>query len=280
MRKKAVAVPLKCSLAKTGVRNDNAAFWFERLRTYGHTGWSDRVIYAYDQLERLGLVKEFIAKLDLSHGHALDFGCGTGDFSRLLLGMDFEVCGYDPFVRPAISSKRFFYVSDYRQIPFSSKSVDLALSVTVLDHIVEQAEVCRALQAIRSCLRDRGVVLMVEYGLDAADDRERWSLKNDYQSFRTVREWDDLLRVSGLELAEVWPFPHPFFCPSVGYQAYVRSPLVRGRRLLSRFRLLSRILDSMVRWQATRIVASRQQVLTAVGSSPLKLFRCTPCLNS
>ena len=30
-----------------------AQFWAERVRRYGHTGWSDAAVYAYDQRLRL-----------------------------------------------------------------------------------------------------------------------------------------------------------------------------------------------------------------------------------
>jgi hypothetical protein len=50
-----------------------AAFWSERLRAHGHTGWADRVIYAGDQLERLERVRVVLLELSARGGKAPDF---------------------------------------------------------------------------------------------------------------------------------------------------------------------------------------------------------------
>src|SRR5712691_8684489 len=101
------------------------SFWSQRLHVHGHTGWSDPTIYAYDQLERLRLVEAAISKTQVVRGRALDFGSGTGDFSRLLLRMGFEVCSYDPFVTPRIRSPRFTHACTYERIPCQDHSADL-----------------------------------------------------------------------------------------------------------------------------------------------------------
>ena len=110
--------------------DNTSTFWSGRLICHGHTGWSDPVVYAYDQLERLEIIKSVVSKNKFKNGVALDFGCGTGDFSKLLLKMGFSVCGYDPFVKPSIGSSKFTYASTYTQIPFQDPVVDLVITIT------------------------------------------------------------------------------------------------------------------------------------------------------
>ncbi len=106
--------------------NNLSDFWNERLVKFGHTGWADPVIYAYDQQERLALIGAAITKLSIKRGSALDFGCGAGDFSKLLLSNGFNVCDYDPYVHPIINSASFTYADSFQQIELTDQSKDLA----------------------------------------------------------------------------------------------------------------------------------------------------------
>ena len=197
-------------------------FWYRRLQKHGHTGWADPVIYAYDQQERMAFIKCIISKSEINCGVAFDFGCGTGSFSKLLLDMGFTVCGYDPFVRPDISSPKFSYVSNYNNVNCKIHAADLVLSVTVLDHILDEKELCVTLDFIRGCLKPEGVFYMLEYAINTEADREKFNLNNNYQSFRTFFKWESLLRQHGFKVVESFSVPHPVMCPSDGYIAYNR----------------------------------------------------------
>lgn len=59
-----------------------AKYWGERFRRYGHTGWADELIYAYDQSLRLKAIDKALTRAKVavsSVTHVLDVGCGTGD---------------------------------------------------------------------------------------------------------------------------------------------------------------------------------------------------------
>lgn len=254
--------------------NAGPSFWESRLDRFGHTGWSDKEIYAYDQKERLKLVEESIARISPEPGDALDFGCGTGDFSRILLSHGFTVCGYDPFVEPKISSSGFRHAKSYDDLQLKPGSVDLCISITVLDHIIDQSRIIEALSIIRRCLSQHGVLLMLEYALDDASDRERHHLKNNYQSFRTLDEWTTLLERTGFQIASAQPFPHPLMSPSQGFAAYARSLPLRVRRKLGFIRSLQGVLDAWMDWIAQRQV--RRSPSWMVATSPLKLMICHP----
>jgi SAM-dependent methyltransferase len=249
-------------------------FWTKRLRTHGHTGWADWVVYSYDQLERLALVETVLREHRIQAGKALDFGCGTGDFSRLLLKMGFHVCGYDPFVKPTIRSKRFHYAPSYVDIPFEDSTVDLVLSVTVLAHIHHNDAVRDALAIISDQLRVGGALCLVEYALDSSLDRERYSLKNEYQSFRTLEEWTELLASASFGVLDVIPVAQPIINPSQGYLAYSRDPLTRLCRRIPDNLLARLVCAPMLRHRAAKYVERVGSGVTRrIGSSPLKLIR-------
>lgn len=75
----------KFIIKSVSVTNNLKEFWLTRYQETGHTGWQDASIHAYDQIERLATVSDKIDSLTLAPLTAIDFGYGTGDFSRLLL---------------------------------------------------------------------------------------------------------------------------------------------------------------------------------------------------
>jgi len=251
-----------------------ASLWVQRYQTFGHTGWKDPVIYAYDQVERLALVRSVLPS-GLPGRVALDFGCGTGDFSSLLLTHGYTVHGYDPYVEPRIRSPGFSYAKALEEVHLSENGADVVLSITTLDHILSSPELKRVLCALHNYLKSNGVLVMLEYALDSEGDRLKWGLsKNDYQAFRTVSDWTYLLNGAGLSLASVSAAPHPTANPSQGYVAYSHSRLIRTWRKLPR-RLTSRKwLQLVLRQHAKQFIPEIPGSTSLDGTSPLKLICC------
>ncbi len=232
-------------------------------------------MYAYDQQERLEVVSSALGPAAASGaaGRAIDFGCGTGDFSRRLLDRGFEVCGYDPFVEPRLTHRAFTYARRYEDIPYEAASVDLVLSVTVMDHLLEADELDRALELIREKLKPGGVLLLLEYCLDDEGQRTEAMADSSYQAFRTRQEWTAHLANHAFSHEETWTVPHPVENPSTGYRAFRRSPVVRA---VSRCRLQSLappLARHLLGWAASRQVARHPPSLALQGHSPLKLMR-------
>lgn len=246
-------------------------FWAERVARAGHPGWTDPVIYAYDQLERLKLI-EAIVSARFSHGScALDFGCGNGDFSRLLLRLGFKVFGYDPFIKPIVRDKNFTYADSYAVLSQLS-DIDFALSITTLDHILARENAQEALTKIRGTLREGGQFYMLEYALDSSTDRDGFDLKSTYQSFRTLRDWKDLLKSTGFRMLSVQPGPHPTVNPSAGYRKYTRTFLARFRWRFPRLPLGRLWYDKLLTWRAAEILGRRPLCPAPEARSPLKLI--------
>jgi SAM-dependent methyltransferase len=245
-------------------------WWRARLERFGHTGWKDPVVYAFDQLERLEIVRGAIPAAGGPQQSAIDFGCGTGDFSRLLLDLGYAVVGYDPFVEPTLDSPRFRYVADLERLREAGRGSSLALSVTALDHVLDPSEFLDALTCLRACLLGGGRLVALEYALDIATERRSGPGAQVYQAFRTVDEWRSALEATSFAVSEMRPVPHPGESPSPGYRAYRRHWSVRLWELLRRLRL-----PADARWlrrAASRAMAAHRASDPHQTASPLKLI--------
>ncbi len=198
---------------------------------------------------------------------ALDFGCGTGEFSRLLLDLGFTVYACDPFAAPKIRDNHFFYNERYEDIPLDSGSADVALSITVMGHILDEAECMQALQFIRSRLKDGGTFFVMEYMPQVKPEEG-----GEYQAFRTEAEWQRILRAAGFKIESIQGMPHPAFCPSSGYQKYRDHVFVRSKRFDFSFAPAKTLRRFLWGHLAARILS--QFPPAPLESSPFKLMTC------
>ncbi len=247
-------------------------FWLNRYKEFGHTGWKDTITYAYDQIERLSIVSFRLDPLCIEPPIAIDFGCGTGDFSRLMLDKGFRVWGYDPYVKPSISHPYFTYAAKHAGMDIPSGKAGFILTVTVLDHILDDREFSGALTYLRSKISQQGVLIMIEYALDAVT-----SSSNEYQALRTIEMWEWYLSTHGWQISDIEPLPHPKASPSVGFMHYSQNVLVRLLGKFSRRPFLNPLLQLFLTKYAQSVL--RKYGIGCVNRSPLKLMLCTPRQN-
>lgn len=90
----------------------------------------------------------------LTPGRALEVGCGRGRWLRRLRALGWRTHGLDiaPAGRPGA-------IAEAARLPVQSASVDLALAITVLQHVERQEE---ALADLVRIVRPGGAVLLVE----------------------------------------------------------------------------------------------------------------------
>jgi 2-polyprenyl-3-methyl-5-hydroxy-6-metoxy-1,4-benzoquinol methylase len=204
-------------------------FWSGRVRRHGHTGWADPATYQFDQRLRLRTVRDTILGLGLpAAARCLDFGCGVGDFSAMLANAGHRVWAYDisePVLRRAAArnpSPRIVYTGDLATT--LSDPLDLILSVTVLQHIIDDDELRRLLSAFRNALATNGRLVVLE--TFATEDRI-----DKYQHRRTIESFLGAASSAAFSLESDLPFYHPTECSTASFLAYRRNPIVR---LLSR----------------------------------------------
>jgi len=63
---------------------ESDAFWDQCVKEFGHTGWSNPMVYTFDQAARITTIERPLNDLSLPKNLALDYGCGVGDFSKVL----------------------------------------------------------------------------------------------------------------------------------------------------------------------------------------------------
>jgi len=246
-------------------------FWSQRYRAMGHTGWSDPIIYSYDQIERLANVESVIENLNIKPNHIFDFGCGTGDFSRMLLNKGFKVYGYDPHVNPRLLNPKFFYIEQHDQIDdFIKEPVGLILSVTVLDHILDDEEFYDELVYLRTKIAKTGFLLCLEYALDEGAIQK----KSSYQAFRTMDQWKTHLAISGWQIFNVIPIAHPSTAPSIGFSNYQKSILILLLKMIAQRRHFRKTLLPILKYKAQSVF--QHYGIGNIEKSPLKLIICKP----
>ena len=92
--------------------------------------------------------------------------------------------------------------------------VDMILSVTALDHIMDDLEFSVTLDTLRDLLKEDGVIVTLEYS-----PREARS-KSYYQRFMTLDEWRSQFMRRGFVLQNSYGFFHPEEAPCDSYAVY------------------------------------------------------------
>ena len=138
----------------------------------------------------------------------LDVGCGTSYFTRRFAGSGLAVTGVDPSpemlgfaVKHATSGERFVF-GDARSLPFPDRSFDLAISVTALCFIPEQAQALSEMLRVTRRrfaigLLNRNSLLFLEKGRNGGSGGYRGA---HWHTMREVKSLFSDLPVQGLTL--------------------------------------------------------------------------------
>jgi ubiquinone/menaquinone biosynthesis C-methylase UbiE len=218
-------------------------FWNERVSKNGHTGYNDPIIYAYDQLARLKAIESISASLDCKREFALDFGTGTGDFANLLAKYLERVLAFDISEKVIDAAKkkyghtpnvRFVNGQSITDIVTDNQMFDIILSVTVLDHIMNDAELERTIQWFQNNLSNKGYVVALESS--ALSQRN----PSAYKRFSTMDEWLERFSNHGFSLETFYDFYDPQESPCRSYELYRNNSTVRFLERLSKARFVGR----------------------------------------
>jgi SAM-dependent methyltransferase len=241
------------------------AFWSARANRYGHTGWADAAVYAYDQPLRLAAVHAWLHDAKTANSTAMDYGCGSGDFCGLLATRYTQVLGYDPSAAVlAIARKRqpsLRFTDDLHkalQGPYN-----MVLSITVMQHVADDKDLAPLLARLAACLEPRGRLLMLETFASAQ------AVSGPYLKRRVREEFLAVCRNAGLVLCQEHGFYHPSECPTAAFTAYRRQPIVRLLGRAAAWRLPGAAM--VLRAWAKRAAAADKDALNC-PTSPTRLM--------
>lgn len=247
------------------------AYWASRLRRFGHTGWADPAVYAYDQRLRLAAIGRAIDSMpDLAKDAALDFGCGVGDFCTLLAERFARVDGHDPVpqVLQAARERNAAANVHYLDVPELGVSrYDLVLCVTVLQHVVDDAELQALVGRLAGSLRPGGAFVVLETFAGRAAAAETATTRR-----RRAEDVVRLVDAAGLRLTGEQGFYHPSEAPT---PAFLRYRHAWATRVLSRMAALgSRRAQRVLARRAVRAAAADDAWLDQPDSpTRLMVFR-------
>jgi SAM-dependent methyltransferase len=131
----------------------------------------------------------------------LDFGCGSGNISRLLATYKQRVVGIDiaqNLLRYATQDTDgcVFLRYDGQHLPLQAEIFEIAVCYVVLSHITSDTHLLRVLRQIHDVLRPHGHFIAIEQ-----TRRRRTVCDNGYKVQRTRREYCALFAESGLHVA-------------------------------------------------------------------------------
>lgn len=231
-------------------------YWNERAHQHGHTGWGDRVLYAFDQSARLAAIESITKSCVPGSQAVLDFGAGSGDFAAMLSRHFDRVFAFD--ISDAVIDKarvrhgndriEFMHGADIRQMPLAEGSLDLVLSVTVLQHILDEDELISVLAYLRQRLRPDGRLIALEYTPTTPRPL------SEYQRFLSVEDWQQVLAKAGFEQHARYGIYHPEEAPCGSFERYLDSLWMR---LFRRFDM-GAISDRVFKMTAQRITDRSQ----------------------
>lgn len=213
-------------------------YWNKRLRKYGHTGWANATLYAYDQEARKSAVNQVIGKELGVNDLALDFGAGVGDFSVLLSDVFKKVIAFDisdqaiKIAKANHSNKNIEFVTgnSILEVPLPDNSLDMILSVTVLGHIMDNIMMKKHLDFFIKKMKVNGKLIAVEYAPNQMNYQDTL-----YQKFRNFMDWEKLFSDNGFFMSKIYACYLPTSQPSLGYLKYKKKMRIKIANFLQRY---------------------------------------------
>jgi len=242
-------------------------FWDDRVAKYGHTGYGDPFLYAFDQEARKFAIDELIKELKLlKTDRALDFGCGSGDFIELLNKKFVNVDGFDISEKVLeVARKRFAgsetisFTNDSTSLR-SENAYDLILTVTVLQGLLNE-ELKAICPLIFRALSDKGFLLCMEFfATEARNEKQN-------ESKATLNHWAHLLKNNNMKVIAEKHFYNPVLFSSRSYKNYKKNPVLKFLKVFGKFSFVQKILAR----KARQLILAKKDVLGDQNST-FKIF--------
>lgn len=183
-------------------------FWDERVKVLGDLGdgYANRDYQNYE--DKIRMKKAFEVLGDVSGLGILDVGCGTGRWSVRLAKRGAIVTGIDiskEMIKLAKERAGKAYI--HNSISFLNKKIedlnysnyfDVALSVTVLQHITDEEHLNLAVQNMVNVVKEGGKILVIESAPFEKRVYEGRDMGVKHMELRTKGEWINLFESKGV----------------------------------------------------------------------------------
>lgn len=176
---------------------DSFMYWNKRFGEVGDVGYADKLLFEYDERLRQMAILRAVSLLGLrKDARVLDAGCGTGRLGVELSKMALSVTGIDMLDGAVEKAKQRaekegirmnLVVGNIVNAPLGQNYFDLITSVTVLQHITEQADFEQAVERIVDSAKFDGCILILEYS--PLKCPRPVSQRPFYMAKRTRSEW-------------------------------------------------------------------------------------------
>ena len=185
-------------------QSDIKNYWDNKFELFEEhsSGYIDPYIQKIDDKIRWGT---FIREVNLNPNEKiLDAGCNFGLWSIRLAKLGLEVIGID-LINEAIKKAKKkasseslnikFFQGRIEDINFKKNFFDKILSVTVLQHIIDDKNYFKTLKKFYSQLNEKGLLILVE-----SASNKKIEEKLSYKRERTFYEQKKILKNAGFEL--------------------------------------------------------------------------------
>lgn len=205
-------------------------YWDSRAEKYGHTGWGNPVIYEFDQKVRLKVIEYIYNSIQTPIENVLDFGGGDGDFSLFFSKFCSKVVCYDISEGVLEIAKRrsmengvqnICFSSDEKEVLNEDTKYDLILCITVLQHIKNNDDLMELLNNLKKRLSKTGKILILE------NTFTNEKVDNEYIKYRTISEFEKMIKESELKIKRCYGFYHPILKPTESYKKYYKNIGIR-----------------------------------------------------
>jgi 2-polyprenyl-3-methyl-5-hydroxy-6-metoxy-1,4-benzoquinol methylase len=189
-------------------------YWNNRFDKYGHTGWKIPVIYKYDQKLRFKSFTRILNNLKYNTNkkvNALDIGCGSGDFIRILNDYNMNITGIDISEKAVKHVQNIFknnnsvkvYNQDIINLQNLEKKFDLIISITVLQHVLNHNEKVAVLKVLNKIIESSGYLILLE-----SIEKGKEKGKEFYINHKTKQEWVSLFESTNFKVVSIKSYPY------------------------------------------------------------------------
>ena len=186
------------------------SFWDRRIKKFGMKSTGARSSNLYEYSDKL---KWRIFQDQITLGRKkriLDVGCGYGRWSVKLAKLGHIVFGTDVSSESINNAKKYAKKNkakvEFAAMPAQKLKVkkkdqgkfDLALSITVLQHVVNNKDWEEAFRRINKILKKNGLLFLIE-----SASNKKIKQKLEYKAERTLNEHKKVAKKTGFEVIEV-----------------------------------------------------------------------------